>query len=234
MLDNRTGEWFYWTTPIKIDYMLEDTFKADNVDEQLTYVYSGNKKYSFTTTTYYLKNQDDRNQAEDIETYQDYLGNGEFFRIHWLWRSTALTLNIINYIKKLVSVSVLFADRSRELEYDVLNDKYTITTPGDPDNLQLFYTFKAYRKKSKFLDSNFSGQIDYVKNLKIKPRLQKFDFLELTFTNKKEDDHGNVKWTYQEYMPDPDNDTIPNKGLRILDKFNLIGLTFRMTASEGA
>ena len=232
VLDNRTLEWYYWELPISIDYMREEVFVADNVDESITMIWSGDKKYSLTTTTYFKENNDDKDLAEDIITYQDYLGDGLFNRIEWKWKTPPLYLNTINYIKKSVSVSLIFADRDRELYYDVVNNKYTVTSDDSVDNLQLLYTFKAYRKKSKFLNSEFSGQMDYVKNLKIKPRLQKFDFVELELTNKRTDSWGNNIWTYEDYMTN--NDEPSTYGGKILDKLNLIGIAFRFTVSEGA
>ena len=232
VLDNRTLDWYYWELPMSIDYMREEVFIADNVDESITMIWSGDKKYSLTTTTYFKENNDDKDLAEDIITYQDYLGDGLFNRIEWRWKTPPLYLNTINYIKKLVSVSLIFADRDRELYYDVVNNKYTVTSDDSVDNLQLLYTFKAYRKKSKFLNSEFSGQMDYVKNLKIKPRLQKFDFVELELTNKRTDSWGNNIWTYEDYMTN--NDEPSTYGGKILDKLNLIGIAFRFTVSEGA
>lgn len=73
-----------------------------------------------------------------------------------------------------------------------MNNKYTTVSPYEDKNLQMLYTFKAYRKKSKFLNSQYYGQIDYVKNLKIRPRLQKCDFIELELSNRREDDYGNI------------------------------------------
>ena len=233
VLDNRSFAWFYWELPITVSYIYEDIFKGENVDDTLTYVYSTDGKlYSLTNTIYYLKSNDDKNNTQEIKTYQDYMGDKTFKRIEWRWKSIPLTLNIINYIKKITTISFLFADRDRELQYDVLNNKYTTVSPSEDKNLQMLYTFKAYRKKSKFLNSQYYGQIDYVKNLKIRPRLQKCDFIELELSNRREDDYGNIIWTYEDYMPDvssPDN-----RGGNILDKFNLIGITFRMTVSEGA
>ena len=150
-----------------------------------------------------------------------------FKRIPWLWKSQPLTLNIINYLKKLTELGLIFADKDRALSYSVKDLKYTLGSFGEDQQLQLFYKIKTYRKKSQLLNSSYSGQLDYVRTIRIKPRVQKFDFLTLELTNKLEDEHGNIVYTYGNSGED-------NYGYGILDKLNLIGLTFKTTLSTGS
>lgn len=48
-----------------------------------------------------------------VEKSENLLNN--YKKIPWRWRSQALSLNIINYLKKLSELGLLFADRDREL-----------------------------------------------------------------------------------------------------------------------
>lgn len=118
----------------------------------------------------------------------------------------------------------MFADRDRELTYVLKEGVYYLGQYGESNNLELFYKLKTYRKKTNLLNSSYSGKIDYVSKARVKPRVQKFDFIVLEISNYLEDEHGNIKYTFDEF-----NET--NLGLGILDKLNLIGITFKMTLS---
>ena len=186
------------------------------------------------TTSYYgvLGNGNDSNfGASDIIGYQDYLNDkyGAYKRIEWYWKTPPLILQTINYLKKIVDMSMLFADAERETMYDSIHHKL-IYGPGTDykNNLELFYDIKTYRKKSMLLNGSYKGHIDYVSNARVKPRCQKCDFAALTLYNKIVKGDDNVTYTYDNSNSDNDG---YNNGYDIIDKLNLIGLTFKVVLS---
>lgn len=234
VLDNRFNAWYYWELPLSsIDYIYDTVYDLDNADEVLTYIWSGNKLYMLTTSYYgILGNGNDSNLgASDIIGYQDYLNSekGAYKRIEWYWKTPPLILQTINFLKKIVDMSMLFADAERETMYDSVHHKL-IYGPGTDyrNNLELFYDIKTYRKKSMLLNSSYKGHIDYVSNARVKPRCQKCDFASLTLYNKITKDGDNVTYTYDNSNSDSDG---YNNGYDIIDKLNLIGLTFKVVLS---
>ena len=234
VLDNRFNAWYYWELPLSsIDYIYDTVYDLDNADEVLTYIWSGNKLYMLTTSYYgVLGNGNDSNLgASDIIGYQDYLNSekGAYKRIEWYWKTPPLILQTINFLKKIVDMSMLFADAERETMYDSVHHKL-IYGPGTDyrNNLELFYDIKTYRKKSMLLNSSYKGHIDYVSNARVKPRCQKCDFASLTLYNKITKDGDNVTYTYDNSNSDSDG---YNNGYDIIDKLNLIGLTFKVVLS---
>ena len=234
VLDNRFNAWYYWELPIpSIDYIYDKVYDLTNADEVLTYIWSGNKLYTLTTSYYgVLGNGNDSNLgASDIIGYQDYLNSdkGAYKRIEWYWKTPPLILQTINYLKKIVDMSMLFADAERETMYDSKHHKL-IYGPGTDyrNNLELFYDIKTYRKKSMLLNGSYKGRIDYVSNARVKPRCQKCDFAALTLYNKIVKDDDNITYTYDNSNSDNDG---YNNGYDIIDKLNLIGLTFKVVLS---
>ena len=234
VLDNRFNAWYYWELPIpSIDYIYDKVYDLTNADEVLTYIWSGNKLYTLTTSYYgILGNGNDSNfGASDIIGYQDYLNSdkGAYKRIEWYWKTPPLILQTINYLKKIVDMSMLFADAERETMYDSVHHKL-IYGPGTDyrNNLELFYDIKTYRKKSMLLNGSYKGRIDYVSNARVKPRCQKCDFAALTLYNKIVKDDDNITYTYDNSNSDNDG---YNNGYDIIDKLNLIGLTFKVVLS---
>lgn len=234
VLDNRFNAWYYWELPLSsIDYIYDKVYDLDNADEVLTYIWSGNKLYMLTTSYYgILGNGNDSNfGASDIIGYQDYLNSdkGAYKRIEWYWKTPPLILQTINYLKKIVDMSMLFADAERETMYDSIHHKL-IYGPGTDykNNLELFYDIKTYRKKSMLLNSSYKGHIDYVSNARVKPRCQKCDFAALTLYNKIVKDGDNITYTYDNSNSDNEG---YNNGYDIIDKLNLIGLTFKVVLS---
>ena len=234
VLDNRFNAWYYWELPLSsIDYIYDKVYDLDNADEVLTYIWSGNKLYMLTTSYYgILGNGNDSNLgASDIIGYQDYLNSdkGAYKRIEWYWKTPPLILQTINYLKKIVDMSMLFADAERETMYDSKHHKL-IYGPGTDykNNLELFYDIKTYRKKSMLLNSSYKGHIDYVSNARVKPRCQKCDFAALTLYNKIVKDGDNITYTYDNSNSDNEG---YNNGYDIIDKLNLIGLTFKVVLS---
>ena len=234
VLDNRFNAWYYWELPISsIDYIYDKVYDLTNADEVLTYIWSGNKLYTLTTSYYgVLGNGNDSNfGASDIIGYQDYLNSnkGAYKRIEWYWKTPPLILQTINYLKKIVDMSMLFADAERETMYDSKHHKL-IYGPGTDyrNNLELFYDIKTYRKKSMLLNGSYKGRIDYVSNARVKPRCQKCDFAALTLYNKIVKDDDNITYTYDNSNSDNDG---YNNGYDIIDKLNLIGLTFKVVLS---
>ena len=233
VLDNRFNAWYYWELPLSsIDYIYDKIYDLENADEVLTYIWSGNKLYMLTTSYYgILGNGNDSNfGASDIIGYQDYLNSdkGSYKRIEWYWKTPPLILQTINYLKKIVDMSMLFADAERETMYDSVHHKL-IYGPGTDykNNLELFYDIKTYRKKSMLLNGSYKGHIDYVSNARVKPRCQKCDFASLTLYNKIVKDD-NITYTYDNSNLDNDG---YNNGYDIIDKLNLIGLTFKVVLS---
>lgn len=234
VLDNRFNAWYYWELPLSsIDYIYDKVYDLDNADEVLTYIWSGNKLYMLTTSYYgILGNGNDSNfGASDIIGYQDYLNSdkGAYKRIEWYWKTPPLILQTINYLKKIVDMSMLFADAERETMYDSIHHKL-IYGPGTDykNNLELFYDIKTYRKKSMLLNGSYKGHIDYVSNARVKPRCQKCDFAALTLYNKIVKDGDNITYTYDNSNSDNEG---YNNGYDIIDKLNLIGLTFKVVLS---
>lgn len=234
--DNRNGEWYYWEIPIQVATMLDITDKDDDYDERLTWLFTPEGKiYHLTSSMFYHTDPNNASGQSDILTYQDYIsveqGQHKFKRIDWYWKSQPLTLNAINYLKKLNEVGLIFADRDRSLREDAITKTNINGAVDSNDNLQLLYRFKTYRKKSRLLNSSYSNSIDYLINARIKPRTQKFDFIELELTNSLTDSNDNTTYTYTGVV---DSDEEYNNGGDILDKLNLIGITFKYTLSSGA
>lgn len=229
--DNRNSAWYFWEFPISISTMVEVKESTDNVDEKLTKVFTNDGKvYDFTTALYEVE-ADDSIGESGIRTYRDFIGLDDydkplFKRIDWYWKSQPLTLNTINYLKKLNEATFIFADRDR-FQMDSAQN-IVIATSQQQDNLQLFYKFRSYRKKSRLFDSAYTNDIDYLYNAKVKPRIQKFDFVDLELSNKIVDDNGNIKYTY---TGENDGSTPTDDWKDILDKLNLIGITFKYSLS---
>lgn len=227
VLDSRNLCWYYWELPIKISYIEEINNWTESYGEDITSIKSGNLTYNLVDKSYAEKNQEEHSAKEDIFTYQDRMGPGRFKRIKWKWKSHPMTLNIINNLKKLTRFGLMFADRERELTYVYSDNKYELGTPGELSNLELFYTIKTYRKKSQIFNDSYGDKIEYVASVRLKPRVNKFDYIELELSNYKEDVDGYAYYTYSDVPVDN------NQGFGVFDKLNLIGLTFETVLSTG-
>jgi hypothetical protein len=109
----------------------------------------------------------------------------------------------------------------------------------------MFYEIKTYRKKSKFLNGSFIGELDGVGTQRIKLRLPKCDFAELTLSNYNDTtdklgvqsiemfSNGKEIFLETDDVEDPfimtDYQLIQNA----IDRLHLIGITFKVLLSEG-
>lgn len=154
LLDNRTNSWFYWELPIN----LLNIFVKDNETHLIDI--KGNI-YVLTTTDI---------PSEFVQGKLNYYDDGHKV-IDWFWNSQILSLNTINYSKRLVDTTFILTDTDTQ------------------DNYSLDYKFKAYRKLVDETDyTTLQNDIKYVQSVTKKTLIPRFKFLQIELSNDKSDD----------------------------------------------
>ena len=154
LLDNRTTSWFYWELPINLLNIFVKDDTTHLVDTK------GNI-YILTTTDI---------PSEFVQGKLNYYDDGHKI-IDWFWNSQILSLNTINYSKRLIDTTFILTDTDTQ------------------DNYSLDYKFKAYRKLVDETDyTTLQNDIKYVQSVTKKTLIPRFKFLQIELSNDKSDD----------------------------------------------
>jgi hypothetical protein len=144
-------------------------------------------------------------------------------------------------LKKINNIQFIFADDDR-VDNSNIKTEAVITK-----NNNMFYKIKTYRKKSKLLEGSFIGNIDSVGIQRVKVRLPKCDFADITLSNYRESsseqssmsDYVEMFANGEKFIVDLESQTDPfmfenSKNIvNAYDKLDLIGITFKILLSEG-
>ena len=161
MYDNRINMWFKWVLPITIT----DFIEIDDV----TYIVStySNKNNELYRLDPYGKQVDDDVQYLD-EVHRT---NPKYINITWKWVSQPLPLNTLNFKKRIKYLKLIFANK---YESDHITFKYWFRT----------YTQTEYPTNPK----TYTAEITTLKTQKLKPRIPKFDFLQIILESNNDSD----------------------------------------------
>lgn len=156
LLDNRTQSWFYWELPI---YAISAMVK-DNKTHLIT-----EKGDLFTLETSDIINKFNKELTE----YYDVLKQPTL--IPWHWTSQILSLNTINYSKRLVDTT------------------FVLTDTDSADEYALNYKFKAFRKNknAETTELTLTNDIEYVESITKRTMIPRFNFLQFTLSNTEDD-----------------------------------------------
>lgn len=156
LLDNRTQQWYYWELPI---YVL-DAYVKNNKTHLVT---EDGLLYSLETSD--LINE----YNTDVTEYYDKINDKKHI-IPWHWYSQILSLNTINYSKKLVDTTFILTDTDTQDEY------------------ALDYSFKAWRKSvSETNSTTINNNIHYVKSTTKRTMIPRFNFIQFRLNNTEDD-----------------------------------------------
>jgi hypothetical protein len=91
--------------------------------------------------------------------------------IPWHWTSQILSLNTINYSKRLVDTT------------------FVLTDTDSSDQYSLNYKFKAFRKNknAETTELTLSNDIEYVESITKRTMIPRFNFLQFTLSNTEDD-----------------------------------------------
>ena len=161
MYDNRINMWFKWVLPITIT----DFIEIDDV----TYIVStySNKYNELYRLDPYGKQVDDDVQYLD-EVHKT---NPNYKNITWKWVSQPLPLNTLNFKKRIKYLKLIFANK---YESDHITFKYWFRT----------YTQTEYPTNPK----TYTAEITTLKTQKLKPRIPRFDFLQIILESNNDSD----------------------------------------------
>ena len=230
-LDCRTLSWFKWKLPIVAKFMYESDETTNLGVETETRIVTNTSEYCLTSMGILIDGNDDTIFNEDISAYVDELEHKTFRRIPWKWKSRIQTLGTVNYLKKITSLQLIFSDRQRYARKDY-NGIFT-------KNNTIFYSIKTYRKKSELLNGFFSSTLDGVGIQRLKIRLPKCDFAEITLSNYEDGIINNNKlvnnYLIVEESTEDDKFLILDEGsiTDIYDRLHLVGITLKILLSEG-
>lgn len=159
--DNRINMWFKWVLPITIT----DFIEIDDV----TYIVStySNKYNELYRLDPYGKQVDDDVQYLD-EVHRT---NPKYKNITWKWVSQPLPLNTLNFKKRIKYLKLIFANK---YESDHITFKYWFRT----------YTQTEYPTNPR----TYTAEIATLKTQKLKPRIPKFDFLQIILESNNDSD----------------------------------------------
>lgn len=159
--DNRINMWFKWVLPITIT----DFIEIDDV----TYIVStySNKYNELYRLEPYGKQVDDDVQYLD-EVHRT---NPNYKNITWKWVSQPLPLNTLNFKKRIKYLKLIFANK---YESDHITFKYWFRT----------YTQTEYPTNPR----TYTAEITTLKTQKLKPRIPKFDFLQIVLESNNDSD----------------------------------------------
>lgn len=161
MYDNRINMWFKWVLPITIT----DFIEIDDV----TYIVStySNKYNELYRLDPYGKQVDDDVQYLD----EIHRTNPKYKNITWKWVSQPLPLNTLNFKKRIKYLKLIFANK---YESDHITFKYWFRT----------YTQTEYPTNPR----TYTAEITTLKTQKLKPRIPKFDFLQIILESNNDSD----------------------------------------------
>lgn len=164
MYDNRINMWFKWVLPITIT----DFIEIDDVTYIVsTYSNKNNKHNELYRLDPYGKQVDDDVQYLD-EVHRT---NPKYINITWKWVSQPLPLNTLNFKKRIKYLKLIFANK---YESDHITFKYWFRT----------YTQTEYPTNPK----TYTAEIATLKTQKLKPRIPKFDFLQIILESNNDSD----------------------------------------------
>lgn len=156
LLDNRTGSWFYWELPI---YVISAMIKNNKTH----FVTEDGELFTLETTDIINKFN------KDLTEYYDDLKKPTL--IPWNWTSQILSLNTINYSKRLVDTTFVLTDTD-------MSDEYALN-----------YKFKAFRKNknAETTELTLANDIEYVESITKRTMIPRFNFLQFTLSNTEDD-----------------------------------------------
>ena len=164
MYDNRINMWFKWVLPITIT----DFIEIDDVTYIVsTYSNKNNKHNELYRLNPYGKQVDDDVQYLD-EVHRT---NPKYKNITWKWVSQPLPLNTLNFKKRIKYLKLIFANK---YESDHITFKYWFRT----------YTQTEYPTNPR----TYTAEITTLKTQKLKPRIPKFDFLQIILESNNDSD----------------------------------------------
>ena len=156
LLDNRTQQWYYWELPV---YVVNAMIK----DNKTHLVHADGKIFTLETSDLIHE------YNIDVTEYYDKVGKEKLI-IPWHWTSQILSLNTINYSKKLVDTTFILTDTDTQDEYG------------------LDYSFKAWRKSvSETNATTISNNIHYVQSTTKRTMIPRFNFIQIKLSNTVED-----------------------------------------------
>jgi hypothetical protein len=160
LLDNRTQQWYYWELPLFcVNAFIKEnqTHLVDDLGQIFT-----------------LETSDLTGSNPNETEYYDKLSGGEKILIPWCWTSQILSLNTINYSKRLVDTTFILTDTDTQ------------------DGYSLDYTFKAWRKTvSETNQATLGGDVHYVQSMTKRTRIPRFSFIQFKLENTKNDVQNN-------------------------------------------
>lgn len=169
LLDNRTDSWFYWELPI---------YTISVVDKNNKLYFLSDNASLYTLETSDVLSKINKNLTE----YYDAIGDNAskivqrknktiIQLIPWHWTSQILSLNTINYSKRLVDTT------------------FVLTDTDSSDQYALNYKFKAFRKNknAETTELTLSNDIEYVESITKRTMIPRFNFLQFTLSNTEDD-----------------------------------------------
>ena len=161
MYDNRINMWFKWVLPITIT----DFIEIDDV----TYIVS---TYSNEHNELYRLNPYGKQVDDDVQYLDEvHRTNPKYINITWKWVSQPLPLNTLNFKKRIKYLKLIFANK---YESDHITFKYWFRT----------YTQTEYPTNPR----TYTAEITTLKTQKLKPRIPKFDFLQIILESNNDSD----------------------------------------------
>ena len=160
LLDNRSQQWYYWELPL----LCINAFVKDNK----THLVDGNGKIFTLETT-------DLEGANPSETeYYDMVdpkARVPKLLIPWHWYSQILSLNTMNYTKRLVDTTFIMTDTDTQ------------------DGYRLQYRLKAWRKSVSETEngSEITGNVHYVQSTTKRTAIPRFSFIQFKLDNYEDD-----------------------------------------------
>lgn len=159
--DNRINMWFKWVLPITIT----DFIEIDDV----TYIVS---TYSNEHNELYRLNPYGKQVDDDVQYLDEvHRTNPKYINITWKWVSQPLPLNTLNFKKRIKYLKLIFANK---YESDHITFKYWFRT----------YTQTEYPTNPR----TYTAEITTLKTQKLKPRIPKFDFLQIILESNNDSD----------------------------------------------
>lgn len=159
--DNRINMWFKWVLPITIT----DFIEIDDV----TYIvstYSNEHNELYRLDPYGKQVDDDVQYLDEVHRT-----NPKYKNITWKWVSQPLPLNTLNFKKRIKYLKLIFANK---YESDHITFKYWFRT----------YTQTEYPTNPR----TYTAEITTLKTQKLKPRIPKFDFLQIILESNNDSD----------------------------------------------
>lgn len=157
LLDNRTQQWFYWELPV----LCINAFVKDNK----THLVSPSGKIYTLETSDLIDNRSSNGYAHSETIYCDVVDKKQKL-IPYHWRSQILSLNTINYSKRLI------------------NTTFILTDTDEQDQYGLNYKFKAWRKSvSETNESTINDNVHYVQSTTKRTMIPRFNFIQIELSN---------------------------------------------------